>query len=145
MAEATINDLKFYKLKFPRLIPPELIEAVKGRNFTPDQFYDNQEKNKGNPNNYLYALIDNDSVIQGYFWAIREWTGELYVNTFSIAKEFWGKGKFIDKVGDFLKDLVRREGISKVLWATQNERFFLKHGFKRSNIRLMEYEVDGSS
>lgn len=120
-----------------------MIENVKGRNFTPEQFYINQEAAKGNPNNLLYAITDKDGKIRGYFWAIKEWTNELYINTLSICKELWNNGSILGKVKGFVEDLAKKEGITKILWATTNEKFFLKHGFKSSKIRLMEYEIHG--
>jgi hypothetical protein len=88
-----IDTLEFVKLKIPKLIPTHLIESVKGRTFTPEQFIKYQEAQLDNPYNYLYALIDEDKKIQGYLWAeINILDGSLFVNTFSITKEFWGKG-----------------------------------------------------
>ncbi len=37
--EGNIDSLEFVRLKIPRLIPVGLIENVKGRTFTADQFY----------------------------------------------------------------------------------------------------------
>jgi N-acetylglutamate synthase-like GNAT family acetyltransferase len=61
------------------------------------------------------------------------------VNTFSISKEYWGKGKAIAHVGEFLKKLKMKLKAPKIFWCTTNERFFVKHGFVRSKISLMEY------
>lgn len=142
MSTATkdITDLRFLRLKIPRLIPFELIDNVKGRTFTPEQFYKYQEEQVGNPYNYLFVLVDQAKVIHGYLWAESNLLdGSLFVNTFSISKDYWGKGKGIDKAIEFLRVLKEETKSPKVFWCSTNEKFFLKHGFKRSKISLMEY------
>jgi hypothetical protein len=141
--EKSIEDLEFVRLKLPRLIPLDLIESVKGRTFTPDQFYHYQERQIDNPFNYLYALIDAEKKIHGYLWAESNLLdGSLFVNTFSIDKEYWGKGKAIPKSIEFLRKLKEKSKAPRVFWITTNEKFFLKHGFKRSKNILMEYNLD---
>lgn len=136
------TQLEFVRLRLPRLIPIELIEAVKGRTFTPEQFYKYQENQADNTHNFLYALIDDKKKIHGYFWAeMNSLDGSLFVNTFSISKEFWGKGKAIPMVIDFLRKLKEKVKPSRIFWVTTNEKFFGKHGFKRSKNILMEYNL----
>ncbi len=135
-----IDELTFVKLKIPKLIPRELIESVKGRTFTPEQFYDYQAKQVDNPYNHLFALVDGAKKIHGYLWAeVNVLDDSLFINTFSISKEFWGKGEAIAKATAFLDELRKKLKSSRVFWVTTNERFFLKHGFKRSKNCLMEY------
>ena len=136
----TVQNLQFVKLKLPRLIPTELIESVKGRTFTPEQFISYQEKQVNNPGNFLYAMIDGEKKIHGYLWAeLNILDGTLFVNTFSISKEHWGKGTAIKRAIDFLADLKAKTKAPRVFWVTTNEKFFAKHGFKRSKNCLMEY------
>lgn len=145
MLEATkkqdkLDKLEFVRLKIPRLIPIELIESVKGLTYSPDAFYSYQEQQADNPYNHLFVLIDEKKKIHGYLWAESNMLDNtLFVNTFSIGKEFWGKGKGIDKAIEFLRTLAEKTKAPKVLWITTNEKFFLKHGFKRSKLHLMEY------
>lgn len=139
----TIDSLSFVKLKIPRLIPIELIESVKGRTFTPEQFYKYQESQIDNPYNYLFVLIDNVKKIHGYLWAeVNILDSSLFVNTFSISKDYWGKGQAIPKVIEFLRTLKQKVKAPRVFWISSNERFFLKHGFKRSKNVLMEYNLE---
>lgn len=135
-----IDSLEFVKLKIPRLIPINLIESVKGRTFTPEQFYHYQEMQIDNPYNFLYVLVDESRKIHGYLWAESNiLDGSLFINTFSITKEFWGKGKAINKVIDFLRSFKDKLKATRVFWVTTNEKFFLKQGFKSSKNVLMEY------
>ncbi len=138
-----IDSLSFVKLKIPRLIPIDLIESVKGRTFTAEQFYRYQESQKENPFNYLYVLIDETKKIHGYLWAeVNILDGSLFVNTFSISKEYWGKGEAIPKVIEFLRTLKAKTKAPRVFWVTTNEKFFLKHNFRRSKNVLMEYNLE---
>ena len=138
--QPSIEELSFVKLKYPRCIPQELIEHVKGRTFSPEQFYKYQEAQVDNPFNHLYVLIDAGKVIQGYLWAeMNSLDSSLFVNTFSITKVYWGKGSAIGKVSEFLDGIRKKLGAARVFWITTNDKFFLKHGFKRSKNVLMEY------
>lgn len=136
-------NLDFVRLKIPTLIPKDLIENVKGRTFTPEQFYNYQEAQVDNPYNYLYALIDEDKKIQGYLWAeVNILDGSLFVNTFSVTKDYWGKGQAVPMVINFLKELQKKIKAPRCFWITTNEKFFAKHGFKRSKNVLMEYNLN---
>ncbi len=136
-----LNDLKFVKLRIPTLIPEHLIESVKGRTFTVEQFYDYQSRQVDNPYNHLYVLVDVGSKIHGYLWAEQNLLdGSLFVNTFSIAREYWGKGEAMPMAIKFISDLKERLKSNRVYWCTVNDKFFSKHGFKRSKIILMEYK-----
>jgi len=135
-----LDELEFFKLKIPRVIPQELIQAVKGRTFTPEQFYHYQEGILGNPWNHLYVIVDGDKKIHGYLWAEQNaLDNSLFVNTFSISKEYWGKGEAIDFACQFVSRLKEKVKAPRVFWCTTNEKFFSKKGFKRSKICLMEY------
>ena len=138
--DPTVSKLEFVRLKIPGIIPRELIEAVKGRTFTPEQFISYQEAQIDNPGNFLYVLVDSERKIQGYLWAeLNILDNTLFVNTFSISKDYWGKGAGIHKAIEFLATLKEKTKAPRVFWVTTNEKFFAKHGFKRSKNCLMEY------
>lgn len=135
-----LNSLKFVKLKLPRLIPKEFIEHVKGRTFTVDQFYEYQEQQVDNPFNILYALVDQSNVIIGYLWSeMNLLDNSLFVNTFSVSKEYWGNGKILEVATKFIKELKDKLKVPRVYWITTNSRYYEKKGFKRSKHTLMEY------
>lgn len=138
-----LKQLQFVKLKIPRLIPRELIESVKGRTFSVDSFYEFQEAQADSPYNFLYVLIDNHKKIHGYLWAEQSMLdGSLFVNTFSITKDYWGKGKGVRLAIDFLKNLQDCKRFPRIFWITTNSRFFSKQGFRPSKQVLMEYVFD---
>lgn len=143
LKELDFSTLTFCKLRIPRLIPKHLIQDVKGRTFTEEQFYDYQEKNIDNPFNHLFALIDSMKKIHGFLWVeINLLDKSLFVNTFSVDKAYWGKGKAIEKVIKFLEELKKLRGAPAVFWMTTNPKFFEKKGFKRSKNVLMEYNSE---
>ena len=144
--EVHLDNLKFMKIRIPenvRLIPKELIEAVKGQLFSAEEFYKYQEMNarQENPSNLLYALIGDNNKIEGYLWAeLNQLDKTLFFNTFSISKEYWHKGHIIPKVKEFLEALKKKHSCPRIFWITTNDKFFAKHGFKRSKNVLMEYQ-----
>lgn len=136
----SVDTLKFVRLKLPSLIPKELIENVKGRTFTSEQFIKYQESQVDNPYNHLYVLVDENKKIHGYLWAeVNILDDSLFVNTFSISKEYWGKGEAMKKAIAFLDQLKKATKSPRVFWVSTNEKFFIKMGFKRSKNVLMEY------
>jgi N-acetylglutamate synthase-like GNAT family acetyltransferase len=138
-------DLSFVKVRIPenvRLIPKELIENVKGRTFSPEQFlkYQEEQIRYENPGNLLFLLISPNKNIEGYLWAeISQLDGTMFINTFSISKDYWFKGKAIPKVIEHLRPIQNKLKCSRVFWITTNDKFFTKHGFKRSKNVLMEF------
>jgi N-acetylglutamate synthase-like GNAT family acetyltransferase len=141
--ELNIETLQFARLRIPRLIMPELIESVRGCEFTPEQFYEFHESQADNPYNYLYAVIDEDKKIHGFLWAhTNRLDNSIYINCYSISKDYWGKGKAIEKAKEILRELVRKTKPHKIYWSTTNDKFFSKHGFRRSKNVLMEYNID---
>ena len=138
-----LSKLSWVRLFVPKLIPEELILAVKGRTFTPKAFYEYQVDVKDWPGNFLYVLIDDDKKIQGFLWAeLNNMDGSIFVNTFSVRKEYWHKGKTIEKAIELLLEIKDRCKSPNVYWLTTNPKFFEKHGFTRSKNVLMEYNPE---
>lgn len=135
------DHLNFVRLKIPRLIPLSLVENVKGRTFTPEQFFVYQEKSMDNPFNHLFVLIDEAKKIHGYLWVEQNCLdNSLFLNTFSISKQYWGKGEAIGPVIEFMKTMKDALKAPRIFWCTTNKKFFQKHGFRESKITLMEYD-----
>jgi hypothetical protein len=135
-----ISKLEFVRLRIPELIPLVLIEAVKGRTFTPERFIEYQKQQVDNPGNLLFALIDCDKKIHGYLWAeLNMLDNTLFISTFSISKQYWGAGAGIKKAIEFVEKLKEKTKSPRVQWSTTNEKFFIKHGFRRSKLSLLEY------
>ena len=136
-----LEQLKYVRLLIPTLIPRELIEHVKGRTFTPEQFYEYQEGfTVDDDQNLLYAIYDPENAIVGYIWAeINQLDRTLFVNTFSMDKAYWKNGEAMNIAIDILKMLVERFQCPQTLWFTTNPKYYQKHGFKVSKNVAMEY------
>jgi N-acetylglutamate synthase-like GNAT family acetyltransferase len=135
--------LFFKRLRIPRLIPIALIENVKERTFTAEEFYDYQEEQIDNPFNLLFAIVDIDSKIHGYLWGeLSAFDKSIFINTFSISKRYWGKGMAMPLIREFLLVLIQAVGAPRLFWITTNEKFFNKHGFKKSKHVLMEFKME---
>jgi N-acetylglutamate synthase-like GNAT family acetyltransferase len=139
-----IESLKFVQVLLPKLvrkIPVHLIESVKGRAFSVEEFYKAMEEVVFDSEiNLLYVLVDDQNRVQGYLWAeILDLGNSLLVNTFSIDKSYWGKGEAVEKVIDFLSPLAKYLKVDTVNWITTNPKFFEKKGFKRSKNVVMEF------
>lgn len=143
-----LEKLKYVRLLVPRLIPSHLIELVKGRTFTPEQFYVFQEARDSidEDQNLLYGIFDPENLIVGYFWAeINQLDRTLFVNTFSMDKNYWKNGEAMAIAKDICKTLLSIYKCPRTFWMTQNPKYYQKHGFKVSKNVAMEYVGLGTS
>jgi len=135
--------LEWVKLYAPELIPSELIEEVRGRTYSIEEFYKFQKLQVDNPANLLFVAIDKEKVIKAYLWAqLNALDSTMFVNTVSIAKEYWNKGEGVDFTIEFLERLKEKVKPRRVFWCTTNKRFFKKKGFRESKICLMEEDTE---
>lgn len=146
---SNIDDLKWVRIFEPNHIPRYLVDQIKNKDFTTDDFYryqkevnlvKNNELVTFNPLNHLYILIDNENKVKGFVWLwIDELSKDLFLNTYSIDKEYWFNGKAVKKVANFIKDLKNKADLNKVFWITNYPKHSERYGFKRSKNILMEY------
>jgi len=147
-----LKDLRWVRLFNPTLIPKYLVEQVKNREYSVDDFFKFQELNclvntKGsptlNPFNHLYALVSNDNQVKGYMWAVIDpLTKDMLINTFSIAKEYWHNGEAVSVLQENVEAIIKKMKIDKVLWITTAPKHSKKYGFKDSKNVMMEYSPD---
>jgi hypothetical protein len=149
MTEKTLyplTELRYVRLLVPTLIPSYLIDHVKGRAFTPEEFYKFQE-DRSNPDehcNLLYGIYDPEKSIVGFIWAeINELDKSLFVNTFSMDKAYWKNGEAMNIALDILQKLIERYRCPRTFWMTTNPKYYQKHGFKLSKNVAMEYVGTG--
>lgn len=136
-----LDNLTFVKLRFPRCIPRELIESVKGITFTPEKFYDYLEEALPSDSEFLYVLVDDDKRIHGYIWfQVNILDNSIFLNTYSVSKEYWGKGEAIKKAVEFMKKIKDELKASEIYWCTSNSKYFAKHGFRPAKQTLMVYQ-----
>jgi len=148
MTEKSIEDLKWVRAFSSDIVPKFLIEQIKNKDFTVEDFYKYQNINclipgkNGptlNPLNHLYVLADSENIVKGVLWFVVDPLSKcLVVNSYSVDKEYWGKGA-IQKAATMLKEIKSKANIAKVYWVTNYPKAFEKQGFKRSKNTIMEF------
>lgn len=144
-----IEKLRWVRVFTPVHIPKYLVEQVRNRDYTVEDFYTYQEQScirmtkEGptlNPLNHLYVLANDENLTKGFVWFVVDpLTKDLCVNTYSIDKEYWGKGKAVSKLATFIKDIRKKGHLNKVYWITNYPKHSQRYGFRPSKSVLMEY------
>lgn len=147
-------ELKWVRIFTPVHIPKHLVEQIKSREFSIDDFYRHQEAactyvdDTGNravsPLNHLYVLSDENYKVVGFLWfVIDDLCQTLIVQNFSIDRRFWGKGKAIELASKHVKEIVKNAKLKKVYWVTNRPTVFEKAGFTRAKDTIMEWDPEG--
>ena len=149
MPKFEIDELRWVRLFDAIHVPKYLVEQVRDRDYSVEDFYRYQSLNilietkNGptlNPLHHLYVLVNPDNQIVGYLWfTISPLSKDLLINTYSVDKEYWCKGKAVKRLADHVKEIVKKLKIPKVYWLTNYPKHSERHGFKRSKTILMEY------
>jgi len=150
-----INNLRWVRVFTPVHIPNYLVEQVRDRDYTVKDFYAYQEQSclrmtkEGpslNPLNHLYVLANDENITKGFVWfTIDSLSKDICIHTFSMDKDYWIKGKAVEKLSNFIKEIRRKAKLNKVYWVTNYPKHSERHGFRRSKSVLMEFteEEDG--
>ena len=149
-----MNDEKFrwIRLFSPVHIPKYLVEQVKDRDFTIDDFYKYQEINctiqvnggvKLNPLNHLYGLVDENNFVKGFLWFVVDSLSKAAcIQTYSVDRELWGKGRAMRWVEELVKEISEKQKIEKIYWVTNYPKHSERYGFRRSKSVLMEFKPE---
>ena len=152
MKEHKIEALRWVRVFTPVHIPTYLVEQVRDRDYSVDDFYKYQEQSclrmtkEGptlNPLNHLYILANDENMTKGFVWfTIDSLSKDICINTFSMDKEYWVQGRAVEKLADFIKEVRVKARLNKVYWITNYPKHSERHGFKRSKSVLMEFTED---
>ena len=144
-----IDKLRWIRVFTPDHIPKYLVEQVRHRDFSVEDFYiyhhgsclvQTGDGVKLNSLSHLYVLADEDNIIQGFLWfSVVPLTKDLVIQTYSVDKDYWGAGSAVNKLAEFIKDIRRKAKLKKIYWITNFPRHSEKYGFKKSKSILMEY------
>lgn len=157
MSQPNIESLKWIRLINPVHIPKYLVEQVRERDYAVDDFYSYQETacsvsteqgTRLNPLNHLYVLTTDENLVKGFVWfTVDPLSKNIFVNTYSVDKEYWGNGKAVKKLVDFVSEIREKASLNKVYWTTNYPKHSQRYGFERSRSVLMEYsgEENGKS
>ena len=142
------TELQFIRIFTADHIPKDLIEQVKDRDYPVERYIKYLESSlliqtkEGptlNPLNHVYVVTDKDKHVVGYLWfTIDSLSEALFVQHYSMKKEYWNSKKSIPMVKEFLKEIRDGAGLKKVFWLTSRPKAYEKHGFKRSKRVLIE-------
>lgn len=145
-----LKDLEFIRIFDPNHIPVYLIEQIKGRDYTVDDFYKFQKINcirqtkngpMVNPLNLLYVIVDKAKVTKGYSWMVIDpLAKDLVIQTFSMDKDYWFKGDVIELLAEKVREIKKSCDLNSVYWITKHPKHSQKHGFKPSKNVLMEFK-----
>lgn len=137
------DNFYFETCKDPRIIPRELLLQNKERDYTEDFFYQNAMINRDNPLFVLQVLKKVDDPVgrvYGYIWMDFDPScNALFVHSFSVKKDLWGKGKTLKVLQKHLQSCKEKIGC-KVRWLSSRPRLFEKMGFKKTKTVMFEVE-----
>lgn len=150
--EKSIDELRWVRIFTPIHIPKYLVEQVRNRDYTVEDFYKYHEINcvnqteKGptlNPFSHLYILVDPENQVKGFLWfCVDPLTKDLIIQTYSIDKDYWFKGRAVAKLSKHIKEIRKKANLNKIYWITNYPKHSEKYGFKRSKGVLMEYSEE---
>lgn len=150
--EKAIEDLKWVRVFTALHVPRYLVEQVRDRDFSVEDFYTYQDSicfmqsengPKLNPFSHLYVLVDQENLVKGFLWFVVDpLTKDLIIQTFSVDKEYWFKGKAVSKLAKHIKDIRKKASLNKVYWLTNYPKHSMRYGFRRSKAVLMEYNEE---
>lgn len=125
-----------------RLIPKYLLEQVKDRKWTPEEWYEHQIKLHGIESNLVLSIIDKKHQVKGLIWlTIDGFEKHIHINTLSVDKEYQKKSKLINFVAKYIRELGKALKIETVLWTTRRPKALERYGFKESDFKIMYGEV----
>lgn len=152
-----IDELRWVRVFTPVHIPKYLVEQIKKKDFSTEEFYKYQEQlclrqtPEGptlNPFSHLYVLANPENLTKGFLWfTVDPLSKSIVIQTYTVDKEYWGGGGSIKKLSDHIKEIRRKAKLNKIYWITDYPKHSQRHGFRMSKSVLMEYseEEDGKN
>lgn len=145
-----IDELRWVRVFTPTHIPHYLVEQVRDRDYSVEEFFKYHQINcmtqgeKGivlNPFNHLYVLADKENKVCGMLWfSVDPLSKDILIQTFSMDKEYWGKGQAVKKLTEHIKEIRIKANLNKIYWVTNYPKHSERYDFKRSKSILMEYD-----
>lgn len=145
-----IEELRWVRVFTPDHVPHYLVEQVRDRDYSVEEFFKYHQINcmmqgeegiKLNPFNHLYVLADNENQVKGVLWFnVDPLSKDILIQTFSMDKEYWGRGQAVKKLAEFIKQIRIKANLNKIYWITNYPKHSMRYGFKPSKSVLMEYD-----
>ena len=144
-----MDDLRWIRVFTPSHIPHYLIEQVRDRDYSIEDFFKYHEINclvnsqngiNLNPFNHLYVLADPKNEVKGVLWFnVDPLAKDIMIQTYSVDKEYWNNGQAVKKLFNHIQDILKKAHLNRVFWANAYPKHAERYGFKRSKMILMEY------
>jgi len=145
-----IEELRWVRVFTPDHVPHFLIEQVRDRDYSVEEFYKYHQINcmiqseKGvvlNPFNHLYVLADKVNQVKGVLWFnVDPLSKDILIQVFSMDKDYWGRGEAVKKLAEHIKKIRIKGNLNKIYWITNYPKHSMRYGFKPSKSVLMEYD-----
>lgn len=145
-----IEELRWVRIFTVDPLPHYLLDQIKNRTYSIEEFFKYHQMNlliQGkdgiilNPFNHLHVLVSPENLVKGFLWmTIDPLTKDIFIQTYSVDKEYWGKGLAVKKVSKYVQDIQKKGKLNKIFWITRYEKHSMRYGFKRSSSILMEYD-----
>lgn len=143
------DELRWIRVFTPDHIPTYLIEQIRDKDYTIEEFFEYHRINctikneKGfqlNPFSHLYVLANPENQVKGILWfSVDPMSKDILIQTYSIDKEYWNKGYAVKKLTEHIKKIKDKGKLNKIYWTTNYPKHSERYGFKRSKAILMEY------
>lgn len=144
-----IDELRWVRCLTPDVVPLYLIDQIKDKDYTPEDFYKYHQINcmsqtkdgiKMNPFSHLYVLANEENMVKGVLWfSVDPLSKDLLIQIYSVDKDYWGKGQAVGKLAKHIKEIRKKGDLGKIYWVTNYPAHSERHGFTRSKSVLMEY------
>jgi len=153
--EINFESLRFIRIFTPMHIPKELIEQVRDRTYEVDDWYKYQEViclrqtedgTQLNPLSMLYVIADEGNKVVGMLWCeVNALSKTLVVQTFSMDKKYWLRGKAVELVANKGKEIAKECKLKRIMWMSSYPKHSERYGFKRSKHVAMEWKEEDES
>ena len=145
-----IDELRWVRIFTIEHLPNYLVEQVRHRTYSVEEFYKYQQLNllmqgkEGiilNPFNHIYILANKENLVKGFVWmTIDPLSKDIFIQTYSVDKEYWGRGQAVKKLVDHIKEIRNKAHLNKIFWHTDYPKHSMRYGFSQSKQVLMEYD-----
>lgn len=142
-------ELKFIRVFTSSHVPKYLVEQIKHRDFTVEDWYKYQEANllekssefKLNPLHHLYVMTDEKNHVKGMlFYTVNPLDKSIFLQNYSVDKDYWMKGVAVKMATEHVLRVKKQAKLGKIYWHTRYPKHALKNGFKQAKDVLMVYE-----
>lgn len=133
------TQLTFKPISDPALIPPYLVEQMKGREFEVEQFYKVVPLMMRSPFVIFGAFVNMEKEIKGFLLGdVNPLDMWLHIAMLSIDKQYYRKGIIPETLG-ILKHVVKNNELKGIVMVTTRPKAFEIAGFERSKLTRMRY------